>query len=115
MIDKPPHPEADLAGVFTWAWVIGMSLLGGFVSFLRKIKQGHARAWNFTEFVGELMTAALAGIITYNLCAWRDLPPQLTAALVGIGAHMGSRALFRLEAFFDAKFPTTLKAPDHDG
>jgi hypothetical protein len=106
MIDKTPSPVVtDLATLLTWLWVVGLSLLGGFVSFLRKMKAGHARAWNFTELVGELTAAGLTGIITYNLCAWLSYPPQLTAALVGISSHMGSRALFRLEKLFDAKFP----------
>lgn len=96
-------------GLLTWVWVVGLSLLGGLVSFLRKVKAGHARAWNFTELVGELTAAGLTGIITFNLCAWRDFPPQLTAALVGIASHMGSRALFKLEAIFDSKFPSPSK------
>jgi hypothetical protein len=121
MLDKTPPPPvfSDLAGIITWAWVIGLSLLGGFASFLRKMKAGHARAWNFTELIGELTAAGLTGIITYNLCAWLNYPPQLTAALVGISSHMGSRALFKLEALVDTKFnlPPTVtgqaKGEDH--
>ncbi len=103
MIDKTP--SASLADLLTWAWVFGMSMLGGMASFSRKMRAGHVRAWNFTELVGELVVAALVGIITYNLCMWRDFTPQLTAALVGIASHMGSRALFKLEKFFDRTFP----------
>jgi hypothetical protein len=117
MIDKPPPPPifTDLTAFLTWAWVLGLSLLGGFASFLRKMKAGHARAWNFTELLGEMTAAALTGIITYNLCTWRDFPPQLTAAMVGIAAHMGSRALFRLEALVDTKFnlPTAPAVPSN--
>lgn len=115
MIDKPPHPPAnEWAEFVTWAWMIGISLLGGFVSFVRKVRSNHARAWNFTEFVGEIFTAALAGIITANLCQWLGYPPSLTYALTGIGAHMGSRALFKLEALFDTKFPATPMPKDQD-
>lgn len=121
MIEKTPDGSlaSDLAGLITWGWVLGLSLLGGFASFLRKMKAGHARAWNFTELIGELTAAGLTGIITYNLCSWMNYPPQLTAALVGISSHMGSRALFKLEALVDTKFnlpPTTVnqaKGEDH--
>lgn len=116
MIEKPPQSPIppEVLGLLTWAWVVGLSLLGGLASFLRKVREGHARAWNFTELVGELTASGLTGIITYNLCAWRDFPPQLTAALVGIASHMGSRALFKLEAVFDSKFPGPA-APAADG
>jgi hypothetical protein len=89
-----------------------MSLLGGLVSFMRKVRAKHARAWNFTEFVGEIATAALVGVITANLCAWLIYPAPLKYALVGIASHMGSRALFRLERVFDAKFPVSKEVND---
>lgn len=112
MLEKPPHQPvvfSDWAGVLTWAWVVGLSLLGGFVSFYQKLKAGHVRAWNFTEFVGELATSALVGIITFKLCQWQGFSSDLAPALVGITSHMGSRALFKAEAKFsawaDSKFP----------
>jgi len=106
MIEKPPQSPAisDLQALLTWAWIIGLSALGGLVSFLQKLKTGHARAWNFTELVGEIATSGLAGIITANLCDSIGAPASLKYALVGILAHMGSRALFKLEAVANAKF-----------
>lgn len=105
-----PFDGSDLAAAITWLWVIGLSLLGGFVSFIQKLKAGHVRAWNFTEFIGELATSAFVGILTFKGCNWLKLDPSLTAALVGITSHMGSRALFMAEAKFsawaNAKFPT---------
>lgn len=116
MIDKPPHTSnpSEWAQFITWAWLVGITLLGGLVSFLRKMRASHVRAWNFTEFIGEIVTSGLAGLITANLCQWLDYPMPLTYALTGIGAHMGSRALFKLEMLFDSKFPappTTAKDP----
>jgi hypothetical protein len=68
------------------------------------MKTGHVRAWNFTEFVGEIAAAGLTGIITANLCDSMGSSAPLKYALVGISSHMGSRALFKLEAMFTAKF-----------
>jgi hypothetical protein len=43
------------------------------------------------------VTSAFAGLITFWLCEWAVVHPLLTAALVGISGHMGSRAIFKLE------------------
>ncbi len=111
---NPPTPQGadDFAEAITWLWIFGLSLLGGFVSFYRKLREKHVRAWNFTEFIGEIVTSALVGIITFNLCQWLGYPLSLSAALVGITSHMGSRALFKFEKALDAKFPQTKEPTD---
>lgn len=108
MLDKPPHaPTNEWAEIISWIYLVVITLLGGVAAFMRKMRDRHVRLWNFTEFIGEIVISGLAGLITANLCQWRELPMPLTYALTGIGAHMGSRALFKLEALFDAKFPST--------
>jgi hypothetical protein len=98
-----PITDADLA-VITWLWIFGLSMLGGVASFLQKLKSGYVRAWNFTEFIGEITASGLTGIITANLCDAMNVPAPMKYALVGISSHMGSRALFKLEALFTSKF-----------
>lgn len=83
--------------LLTYAWVIALSSFGGLASFLGKYRRGEVRAINITELVGELVISAFAGIITYYLCTWSQLDPMLTAALVGICGHMGSRAVLLAE------------------
>jgi len=110
MIEKPPHqPGAvgDLASIISWSWIVALSLLGGLAAFVRKMRANHVRVWNFTELIGEIVISGLAGLVIAHLCQWREFPMSLTYALTGIGAHMGSRALFKLEAILDAKFPAS--------
>lgn len=90
--------------VITYIWVIGLSAIGGVVSFLQKYKAGHARAFNIIELIGELVTSAFVGVITFWLCEYSNFSSLLTAALVGISGHMGSRGMFKLEQFFTEKF-----------
>lgn len=78
--------------------------MGGFAAFMRKLKAGETRMFNFVEFVGEVVTSAFAGLITFYLCEAAKLDPMLSAALVGIAGHMGSRAVFLLEKFLSDKF-----------
>lgn len=97
MPDKDPSNLSLLA----YLWVIGLSLLGGSVNFANRVTKGHTTWRNFAGLAAELMTAVFVGVITYWLCEWRELPPLLTAALTGVSAHMGTRALFQLEVIRD--------------
>jgi LydA holin phage, holin superfamily III len=111
MSDKSPETFSYI----TYLWVLGLSALGGVVAFARKVREGHARAWNFAEFVGELVTSGFAGVMTFYMCEYSNFAPLLTASLVGIAGHMGSRAIFLLESFLDAKYPRPKGLPnDHD-
>lgn len=89
----------------TYGWVFALSILGGVVSFVRKLEKGHARAFNVAEFVGELFTSAFAGILTFWLCEHAQMSPLVTAAFVGVSGHMGSRAIFLMEDWLAKKFP----------
>jgi hypothetical protein len=90
--------------IITYVWVFGLSIMGGFAAFMRKLKAGDARMFNFVEFIGEVVTSAFAGLITFYLCEAAKLDSMLSAALVGIAGHMGSRAVFLLEKFLSDKF-----------
>ncbi|MDP1644762.1 MAG: phage holin family protein [Thiobacillus sp.] len=100
MIDKDPTAYSWL----TYLWVTGLAAWGGFVSFYRKVKAGDAEAFNFLELIGELVTSAFAGLITFWLCEAAQIQPLVTAALVGVSGHMGSRAIYQLEHFAKTKF-----------
>lgn len=99
-------PEKDPSNypLLTYLWVVGLATLGGAVNFLRKVRAGAARAFNITEFVGELMTSGFAGLLTFWLCEWGGIDKMLSAVLIGISGHMGSRAIFRIERWAEEKF-----------
>lgn len=102
--DRGPFDHALLGA---YAWIIGVSLLGGFASFYRRVKSGETKWVNLSELVGELATSAVAGLITFWLCKSAGLGEWTTAAFVGIAGHMGSRALFVFEKILEqwaAKF-----------
>jgi hypothetical protein len=101
MIEKDPTSYS----LITYAWVFLLAILGGVVNFVRKLQQGHVRAFNFVEFIGEIVTSAFAGVITFWLCENANMSPLLTAAFVGVSGHMGSRAIFMAENWLKTKFP----------
>lgn len=101
MIERDPTSYSLL----TYSWVFALAILGGIVNFMRKLQTGQARIFNVVELIGEIVTSAFAGCITFWLCENADISPLITAALVGISGHMGSRALFLFEDFLKSKFP----------
>lgn len=92
-----PEKDPSNYSILTYSLVVLLSMWGGTVNFIRKKKLGIVRAFNIVEFIGELVTSAFTGIIVFFLCEASDISPLMTAALVGIAGHMGSRLLYQLE------------------
>lgn len=104
-----PTPEIDSArgvtdySILTYAWVIALSMWGGVVSFVQKVRAGKVRPFNVVELVGELVVSAFVGILTFWICESAALPELASAACVGISSHMGTRGLFRLEQWMSRR------------
>lgn len=99
-------PEKDPT-TYSWLTYIYVSILagwGGLVSWLQKRALGVVRPFNVVELVGEIVTSAFAGIITFWLAEAAGIDPLVTAALVGISGHMGSKAIFQFETWAESKF-----------
>lgn len=101
MLEKDPTSYSLL----TYGWVMCLSVVGGVVSYMHKIQIKSPRAFSMIEFFAELVTAGFTGVITFWLCENAEISPLMTAVLVGISGHMGSRALLLFEKFFISKIP----------
>jgi hypothetical protein len=80
-----------------YGFLLGLALLGGLVSWVQKVRAGTVQAWNLMSLVGELATSAFAGLVTFFVCEYMNMPAPLTAAIVGVSGHMGVRAIGLLE------------------
>lgn len=108
MLDKDPTSYSLL----TYAWVLFLASWGGAVNFFKKVREGHTESFRFMEFIGELVTSAFVGVLTFWLCELGEFHQLMTAALVGISGHMGSRAIFHLEQLY--KFKVTKVSDEHN-
>ncbi len=79
-----------------------VAMLGGFMSFYRKYKEGEARAFNLTELIGELFVAGVCGVFSFWLFRGLGVTEWLVAAGVGVIGHMGSRAMFLAEKLMES-------------
>ena len=89
--------------VITYVWVMALSAFGGLVSFSRKLRDGAVRAVNVTEFVGEIVTSAFAGLLTFWLCESSGMDKLISAVMIAVSGHMGSRAIFRVERWLEQR------------
>lgn len=113
-----PEKDPQNYALLTYLWVFLLSAWGGLVSFINKVKTGETRRFNVIELIGELCTSAFAGVLTFWACEHANLAPLLTAAFVGISGHMGSRAIFNMEKFFDRwtmnRYPSPTAKPNNE-
>ncbi len=100
-----PEKSPETYSFITYGWVFALAIAGGIVSFYRKLQNKSVRIFNFIEFVGEIVTSAFAGVITFWICEHGNVDPLLSAAFVGIAGHMGSRAIFLFEDWLAKHFP----------
>lgn len=113
MIDEAKAAGEEIArspwgySVITYLWVIGVSSFGGIVSWWNKRRDGQARPYNVAELLGEILTSALVGLVTFWLCEYESMPGLLQAPLIAIAGHMGTRALFLFEKWAEQKFPVS--------
>lgn len=99
LADVPGNREDFQINARTVLAILGMSLLGGVVSFISKVRAGLIPAWSLMQLVGELCTSAFAGFLCYLLCDSAGMSTKLTICSVGIAGHMGTRAITAFESF----------------
>lgn len=109
MPEKDPNNISVLGVAVAHAWVLLLSVLGGAVSYVHRVRTGMTRRFNLPELVGDMFISGFVGVITFYLCEWAQFDKLLTAALVGIAGHMGSRALFLAEKVIERKIDGILK------
>jgi NhaP-type Na+/H+ or K+/H+ antiporter len=98
MMDKTPLQYEWL----TYAWVVALSAWGGVASYVRKIKDGKTR-FSVSELVGEVCISAFVGVVTFFICESAQFNQVIAAAFIGISGHMGSRAIFLAEKWFETR------------
>lgn len=77
--------------------MLGLMILGGVASYIRRFREYSATRFSFAELVGECTIAIFVGITALMFCEYANFDRYLTGGLVGLTSHMGTRALFIAE------------------
>lgn len=107
-----PEKDPMTYSAITYLWVFVLSMWGGAVSFIGKIKIGQVRAFNIVEFFGELFISAFSGLITFYLCEAAGMDRLYETVFVAISGHMGARIIFTLEKVIERKLNATISIID---
>lgn len=99
-----PEKDPSTIAALTYMWVFLVATWGGVVNYVKKRRTGVIPRFSITEFVGEIVTSAFVGLMTFFMCQSAELDPMLSAALIGISGHMGSRAIFVFETALQKRF-----------
>lgn len=117
-VSRAGAETADTSGIVvpirTLVAVFGMSLLGGLVSWITKIRAGVITGWSLMQLIGELCTSAFAGALCFLLCDAAGVSLRMTICLTGVAGHMGTRAIAAFEAFAEKKWGDIAGAPPKD-
>jgi len=107
-----------IAGIEVYVLAFLVSVLGGTVSYLSKVRTNGQKAFSVVELIGEWVTSGFAGLMTAYVCVAAGLSFELTAAFAGIAGHAGGRAISILEqkllAGAGIKVPPTARDADPD-
>jgi hypothetical protein len=104
-----PEKDPTTWGMSIWLLAIGMSVAGGLVNWYARVKQGHTRAFNIIELIGEIFTSAFVGLAVFMAAQSMGEPVGLCAALAGVGGHMATRLLFSIEKWIERRLRAMTK------
>ena len=113
-IQELPFYQQVVEPALTFAWMLMLAIWGGIAGYIRKVKLGIAPRFSIVELIGEIVVSGFVGIITLYLCQAAEFDIYLSAALVGISGHFGSRAVFVIEQLLQKKAGVLIKIETKD-
>ena len=99
-----PHNDPQNYSFITYLWVFAMAMFGGVAHNVKKLKNGTLARFSFSELLGDLIISGFLGVVTFFLCEYAGLDRMLTAALIGMSAHQGTRGIYFIEEIIAKKF-----------
>jgi len=109
-----PHKDPSSYPIITYIWVIVLAIWGGVTNNIRKLRDGSIKRFSVAELIGDIAISGFIGVITFYLCEYAELSELLTAALVGVSAHMGTKGLTLLENAAGKRLENIIGGPTSD-
>ena len=85
-----------------WVVTIALSTWGGLVQYAQRLRRGEPFSWRSLAL--DLVISPFAGLLTWLLCQSAGITGPLSAVLIAVSGHMGTRAIASLETFRERVF-----------
>lgn len=89
----------------TWALAIVVSIAGGLVNWLSRLKKWDAKSFNIIETFGKLFISTAIGIGSFMVIDALGQPIGVCAGVAGFVGYMGKRFLFAVEKSYESFLP----------
>lgn len=103
-----PQGGSD-ANYITLVMMVVLSLWGGLVNYLGRIKSGVVKRFNLVELIGEFTISSFAGLLVGFIAIAFDVNPYVSLALAGVAGHAGGRTVYFLDKIFEARLESFSK------
>lgn len=102
MPERDPENWRSLAHVLPWISTLVISSLATIAQYAAKLRGGESFSWRNLSL--DATICIFVAILTHMLCEWQQMDGMLRSILVGISAHMGTRAMLLYERWRDRVF-----------
>lgn len=97
------------ANYITLVMMVFLSLWGGLVNYLGRIKSGIVKRFNLVELIGEFTISSFAGLLVGFVAIAFDVNAYVSLALAGVAGHAGGRTVYFLDKIFESKLESFSK------
>ena len=91
------NTQYDWSQYLALVWVLALSIWGGTVHTIKKVREGVIERFTFREWVYDIITSGFIGFVTYALCKYAGFDEYLSAVFIGVASHQGTRGLLLIE------------------
>jgi len=107
MPDKDPNNTAIFAdwvrNMLPYLSTLFLSCWGGVVSYIQRLRI-HRTKFNLRDLIFDLVISSFAGLLTHFFCEYSNVSGTMSAILIAVSGHMGTRAIASFERMRDKIF-----------
>ena len=76
-----------------------LSTWGGIVSYIQRLRI-HRSRFNWKDSTFDLVISSFAGLLTHFFCEYSNVGGSMSAILIAVSGHMGTRAIAGFEVIY---------------
>lgn len=92
-----------LRSILPYLSTLFLSCWGGVVSYIQRLRI-HRTKFNSRDLIFDLVISSFAGLLTHFFCEYSNVSGTMSAILIAVSGHMGTRAIASFEQMRDRIF-----------